>query len=110
MARRVRIAVSVFFGVLTVLLAVMWVRSYWWADQVFGPGQRIACIQFRQRLPALQLHRGRESTAAAEVRMEEIGNFSHRFRADRIVLKSPWRNYRQRATIVGPQYWPRLPR
>jgi hypothetical protein len=28
--RRTRIAVSVFFGVVTFLLCVMWVRSYWW--------------------------------------------------------------------------------
>jgi hypothetical protein len=32
MARKLRIAVSVFFGVLTVVLCVLWVRSYWWAD------------------------------------------------------------------------------
>lgn len=32
--RRVRIAVSVFFGVLTVALAVLWVRSYWHVDQL----------------------------------------------------------------------------
>jgi hypothetical protein len=30
--RRVRIAVSVFFGVLTVALLVLWVRSYWRID------------------------------------------------------------------------------
>jgi hypothetical protein len=29
MARKLRIAVSVFFGVLTVTLCVLWVRSYW---------------------------------------------------------------------------------
>ena len=29
MARKLRIAVSVFFGVLAVLLCVLWVRSYW---------------------------------------------------------------------------------
>ena len=32
MTRRVRIAVSVFFAVLTVLLCVLWVRSYWTRD------------------------------------------------------------------------------
>ena len=32
--RRVRIAVSVFFGVLTVALCVLWVRSYWRYDFV----------------------------------------------------------------------------
>ena len=32
--RRVRIAVSVFFGVLTVALCVLWVRSYWYVDTV----------------------------------------------------------------------------
>ena len=32
--RRVRIAVSVFFGVMTVALCVLWVRSYWRLDFV----------------------------------------------------------------------------
>jgi hypothetical protein len=32
--RRLRIAVSVFFAVLTVALGVLWVRSYWWTDSI----------------------------------------------------------------------------
>ncbi|MGD9632267.1 MAG: hypothetical protein AB7G28_25850 [Pirellulales bacterium] len=32
MARKLRIAVSVFFGLLTVALCVLWVRSYWRVD------------------------------------------------------------------------------
>ena len=32
--RRVRIAVSVFFGLLTLALCVLWVRSYWYVEQV----------------------------------------------------------------------------
>lgn len=32
MARKLRIAVSVFFGVLTIVLCVLWVRSYWQVD------------------------------------------------------------------------------
>jgi hypothetical protein len=32
MARKLRIAVSVFFGVVTVALCVLWVRSYWQVD------------------------------------------------------------------------------
>jgi hypothetical protein len=32
--RRTRIAVSVFFGVVSVLLVVMWVRSYWKTEEV----------------------------------------------------------------------------
>jgi hypothetical protein len=32
--RRTRIAVSVFFGVLTVLLCLLWVRSYWRFDEI----------------------------------------------------------------------------
>ena len=35
MRRRVRIAVSVFFGVVAVALCVLWVRSYWWRDVVW---------------------------------------------------------------------------
>ena len=44
--RRVRIAVSVFFGVLTVAMCVLWVRSYFWRERiVFGTyGDR--AIQF----------------------------------------------------------------
>jgi hypothetical protein len=34
MARKLRIAVSVFFAVLTVALCVLWVRSYWQSDTV----------------------------------------------------------------------------
>jgi hypothetical protein len=32
--RRTRIATSVFFGVLSLILLMMWVRSYWYFDQV----------------------------------------------------------------------------
>lgn len=35
MARRARIAVSVFFGLLTVALCVLWVRSYWRVDNIW---------------------------------------------------------------------------
>lgn len=34
MARKLRIAVSVFFGVLSLVLVVLWGRSYWYFDQV----------------------------------------------------------------------------
>jgi len=34
MARKLRIAASVFFGLLTVALCVLWVRSYWHMEQV----------------------------------------------------------------------------
>jgi hypothetical protein len=34
MARKLRIAVSVFFGLLTVALCVLWVRSYWRMDAI----------------------------------------------------------------------------
>jgi hypothetical protein len=37
MARKLRIAVSVFFGVLTLLLCVMWVRSAWRHDYAHCP-------------------------------------------------------------------------
>jgi hypothetical protein len=37
MARKLRIAVSVFFGLLTVALAVLWVRSFYWHDRVRAP-------------------------------------------------------------------------
>lgn len=33
--RRLRVAWTVFFGVLTVALSVLWVRSYWWSDAIF---------------------------------------------------------------------------
>jgi hypothetical protein len=34
--RRTRIAVSAFFGLLTVMLCVLWVRSYWHLDVAYG--------------------------------------------------------------------------
>jgi hypothetical protein len=37
MTRRLRIAVSVFFAVLVVLLCVLWVRSYWFIDMLSAP-------------------------------------------------------------------------
>jgi hypothetical protein len=45
MTRRLRIAVSVFFAVLTVALCVQWVRSYWWQDYIyFWPSRtRLIC-------------------------------------------------------------------
>jgi hypothetical protein len=35
--RKLRIAWSVFWGAAAVLLIVLWVRSYWWCDNVIGP-------------------------------------------------------------------------
>lgn len=35
MARKLRIAASIFFGMLTMTLCVMWVRSFWTLDQWF---------------------------------------------------------------------------
>jgi hypothetical protein len=32
MARKLRIAASVFFGLLTLALVALWIRSYWWVD------------------------------------------------------------------------------
>lgn len=34
--RYLRIGWSVFFGVLCLLLIVLWVRSYWWVDAMYG--------------------------------------------------------------------------
>jgi hypothetical protein len=36
MTRRLRIAVSVFFAVLTVLVCVLWVRSYLWSWWIYS--------------------------------------------------------------------------
>ncbi len=38
MARKLRIGVSVFFGVVTIALLAMWVRSYWWRDHFVSHG------------------------------------------------------------------------
>jgi hypothetical protein len=35
MARKTRIAASAFFAVVTVLLCVLWVRSYWTEQELF---------------------------------------------------------------------------
>jgi hypothetical protein len=37
-----RIAFSVTCGILCLLLIVLWVQSYWWADNVIGPSHRFA--------------------------------------------------------------------
>jgi hypothetical protein len=37
MARKLRIAVSVFFGLLTVALCALWVRSYWLSETIAFP-------------------------------------------------------------------------
>jgi hypothetical protein len=37
MARKLLIAVSVFFGVLTIVLCVLWLRSYHWRDRLSVP-------------------------------------------------------------------------
>jgi hypothetical protein len=49
MPRKLRIAVSAFFGVLALLLVVMWVRSYWKWDalMVVLPNQRIGVGSIR---------------------------------------------------------------
>src|SRR5262245_37132843 len=39
--KRARIATSVFFGVLAVALCVLWVRSYWRWDEIYGPLMRL---------------------------------------------------------------------
>ena len=42
MARTLRIAVSVFFGLLTVALCVLWVQNYWATDVDLGRNTTIA--------------------------------------------------------------------
>jgi hypothetical protein len=43
--RKLRIAWSVAWGVVALLLCVLWVRSYWWVEMRFGPavGERVVC-------------------------------------------------------------------
>ena len=53
--RKLRIAWSVVFGVVAVLLIVLWVRSYWWVEMIgapltskyyFGAASQPGCIGF----------------------------------------------------------------
>jgi hypothetical protein len=47
MARRFRIAASVFFALVAVGLSMQWVRSYWWQDYLYVPLSQfrwISCI------------------------------------------------------------------
>jgi hypothetical protein len=57
--RRVRIAASVFFGVLTVLLVVLWVRSFFWMDFAVhqGPYRQVisGCGDIYIRISSLQV-------------------------------------------------------
>jgi len=46
MVRRLRIAVSVFFAMLTVLLCVLWLRSFWYMDRLHGPISQTRGIEF----------------------------------------------------------------
>src|SRR5262245_40774927 len=46
--RGLRIAWSVWWGILCVLLVVLWVRSYWWRDEfgvLFSGDRRLALLQ-----------------------------------------------------------------
>lgn len=50
MARKLRIAVSAFFGALTLALCVLWVRSYWLCDDFSlgisgGPGYKVISLR-----------------------------------------------------------------
>jgi hypothetical protein len=48
MLKYLRIAFSAVCGILCLLLAILWVRSYWWYDGVFFPGpHRIDSAQGR---------------------------------------------------------------
>lgn len=44
--RRARIAASALFGVLTVLLVALWVRSYWWRDNLFIEISQLSYAQY----------------------------------------------------------------
>src|SRR5262245_54822270 len=44
--RKLRIAWSVVWGVVAVLLVVFWVRSYWHADQIYGHTARTKVLHF----------------------------------------------------------------
>jgi hypothetical protein len=43
--RKLRIAWSVFFGILCLLLIALWVRSYWWVDNITCPTQRLVVLR-----------------------------------------------------------------
>lgn len=47
MPRKLRIAVSAFFGLLTIALCLLWVRSYTWHDALvrFAPNQQVIASQ-----------------------------------------------------------------
>lgn len=42
--RYLRIAWTVFLGVLSVMLIALWVRSYWWADHIFCAEEELIII------------------------------------------------------------------
>jgi hypothetical protein len=67
MLRRLRIAVSVFFAVLTVLLGVLWVRSYWYVD--YFEHIRPSTVHARERRHTCRSYRGQLVIAAYELEM-----------------------------------------
>jgi hypothetical protein len=60
MVRRLRIDASVFFAIMMVPLIVLWVRSYWWWDQLYNPisPSRLIVIESASGRVILELAKG----------------------------------------------------
>jgi len=93
MTRRLRITVSVFFAVLTVLLCVLWVRSYWRIDYIRYTNSSVTTIGYRQ---------GRLCFARRKL-LQHAGRY-HGWEAESLPMTIPRNPYSQFQWSVGPQF------
>jgi hypothetical protein len=74
--RKLRIAWSVLCAVTCVLLIVLWVRSYWWSYDAFGP-------MSKSRAVALSSHQGRLSVIVQQTEIP-MWHFGRNSRAEQL--------------------------
>jgi hypothetical protein len=70
--RKLRIAWSVGWGLLAVLLMVLWVRSYWWSDGIRVYHTPNRCAQLKSLGAAVHLYVGHYSGGDSGVRLFSV--------------------------------------
>jgi hypothetical protein len=78
--RKLRIAWSVVWGLLAVLLIVLWVRSYWWSDTAFGPLSKSRAVLLSSR-------HGRLSVIVEQIKIP-MWAYSRNSRAEQLAATS----------------------
>lgn len=124
MARKLRIAVSVFFGVVAMALLVMWVRSYQWRDGFYGriDGKLVHAISFEgeieiavlQKTVPTSLYTGQSIHTPADVQRRVQAAEAEMLAAANVAQNSgpqPFRVNVRRAflspqsTVIHTAYW-----